>query len=170
MVAAPGYGGLKDPLLLRSLFADHPDCVLVTADYNMPLNHPLIVDEVGATIATVEPWERRKRIPLVLPEGISADEAWKREVVHRWAHSAGDQRGRNRSAGTPKQQMAFGNRESEPGSNGSSNNRGYPRCVTSPVRGRRGSRSTTKAGDGDRTRTKSLEGALPRSRVVPDGP
>jgi hypothetical protein len=87
-VAAPGYGGLKDPLLLRSLFADHPDCVLVTADYNMPLNHPLIVDEVGATIATVEPWERRKRIPLVLPEGISADEAWKREVVHRWAHSA----------------------------------------------------------------------------------
>jgi hypothetical protein len=78
---------LKDPLLLRSLFRDHPECVLVTADDNMPLNHPLIIQEVGATIATIEPWERRKREPLVLPEFMSADEAWKREVVQRWAHS-----------------------------------------------------------------------------------
>lgn len=78
---------MLDPLLLRAVFRDHPDAVLVTADDNMPLNHPLIIKEVGATIATIEPWERRQRPPLVLPPSLSADEAWKREVVQRWAHA-----------------------------------------------------------------------------------
>jgi hypothetical protein len=65
--------------------------VLVTADDNMPENHPLVIQEVGATLATIEPWERRERPPLVLPEGLSADEAWKREVIQRWAHKMATQ-------------------------------------------------------------------------------
>jgi hypothetical protein len=85
-VAELGYGGFLDPPLLRALFADYPEAVLVTADDNMPQNHPLIIDAVGATIATIEPWERRKRDPLVVPEGLSSDECWKREVIARWAH------------------------------------------------------------------------------------
>jgi hypothetical protein len=81
-----GYGRLKDPALLRALFGDLPDAVLVTGDDNMPQNHPLVIKEVAATVATIEPWDRRDRPPLVLPPGLSSDEAWKREVVQRWAH------------------------------------------------------------------------------------
>jgi hypothetical protein len=73
--------------MLQALFQDHPEAVLVTGDDNMPQNHPLVIKQVAATIATVEPWDRRERPPLVLPPGLSSDEAWKREVVQRWAHN-----------------------------------------------------------------------------------
>jgi hypothetical protein len=81
------YGGFKDPPLLRALFSEFPQAVLITADDNMPMNHPLVIREVAATIATIEPWERRHRPPLVLQPGWSSEEAWKREVVQRWAHA-----------------------------------------------------------------------------------
>lgn len=77
----------EDPDLLRAVFAEHPEAVLVTADDNMPADHPDVIKEVGATIATIEPWERRPREPLILPENLTAEEAWKREVLQRWAHS-----------------------------------------------------------------------------------
>lgn len=89
-----GELGLKDhedPDLLRALFAEHPEAVLVTSDDNMPADHPGVIKEVGATIATIEPWDRRVRDPLVLQDGMTADEAWKREVVQRWAHSMATQ-------------------------------------------------------------------------------
>jgi hypothetical protein len=86
-----GWKDHEDPDLLRSVFGEYPEAVLVTADDNMPADHPLIIKEVGATIATIEPWDRRPRPPLVLHDGMTADEAWKREVVHRWAHSMATQ-------------------------------------------------------------------------------
>ncbi len=46
----------KDPELLRSLaehFGDDP-WVLVTADDNMPAVHPEVIEEVSATLATVD--------------------------------------------------------------------------------------------------------------------
>src|SRR4051812_15154548 len=70
-----GWAKLKDPPLLREVFAAYPEAVLVTGDDNMPLNHPLVIKAVGATIATVEPWDRKSREPLVLPPGLSSDEA-----------------------------------------------------------------------------------------------
>jgi hypothetical protein len=71
---------VKDPELLRALaahFGDKP-WILVTGDDNMPAVHADVIHEVGATLATVDPrW----------PPGYRGDEdAWGREVVHRWAH------------------------------------------------------------------------------------
>lgn len=70
----------KDPEVLRSLaahFGDEP-WVLVTGDDNMPAVHAGVILKVGATLATVD----RRR-----PPGYGRDEdAWGREVVHRWAH------------------------------------------------------------------------------------
>lgn len=85
----------KDPDLLRELFATLPECVLVAGDDDMPQAHPGVIEEVKATIATVEPWDRRPRPPLVLAGGLSPDEAWKREVVQRWAHAMALQEARS---------------------------------------------------------------------------
>jgi len=46
------------------------------------------VERFGATIATVEPWSRHPDlIESPIPDEISNQEAYEREVVHRWAHS-----------------------------------------------------------------------------------
>lgn len=86
-----GWADLLDPDLLRAVFGEYPAAVLVTGDDNMPGDHPVVVVETEATIATVEPWDRRPRPPLVVPEGLSPDEVWKREVVQRWAHAMASQ-------------------------------------------------------------------------------
>lgn len=72
--------GLLDPELFRSLIAalDGNDWVLVTGDDLMPEVHAEDVAETGMTIATVRPWE-----PAATER---KQEAYKREVVHRWAH------------------------------------------------------------------------------------
>lgn len=69
----------KDPDLLRSLderFGDTP-WVLVTGDDNTPAVHADVIVEVGATLATIDP-----RRP---PEYLDDEDAWGREVAHRWA-------------------------------------------------------------------------------------
>ena len=71
-----------DPDLLRALadhFGDAP-WVLVTGDDAMPAVHPEVINEVHATLATIDP--RRSH-------GYADDQAqdaWRREIVHRWAH------------------------------------------------------------------------------------
>ena len=52
--------------------------VLVTADDNLPATHADVVAEVSATIATVDP--RRSA------DYADDEDAWGREVAHRWAH------------------------------------------------------------------------------------
>jgi hypothetical protein len=88
-----GFRDFEDPDLLREVFGRFPHAVLVTADDRMPEEHPGVIEDVQATIATIEPWDRRERPPLNLPSGLSADEAWKREVVQRWAHAMANQGG-----------------------------------------------------------------------------
>jgi len=71
---------VKDPPLLRALsehFGDAP-WVLVTADDAMPAEHGRLILELGATLATIDP--RR-------PAQFDDDDAWGREVAHRWAHT-----------------------------------------------------------------------------------
>ena len=70
----------KDPELLRALaehFAERP-WVLVTADDNLPATHADVVSEVNAKIATIDP----RRSPTYAMD----EDAWGREVAHRWAH------------------------------------------------------------------------------------
>jgi hypothetical protein len=71
----------KDPDLLRALAQHFSDerWVLVTGDDNMPAVHAAVIAEVNATIATVDP-----RRP---PEYAESEDAWGREVTHRWAHA-----------------------------------------------------------------------------------
>ncbi|MDP9404380.1 MAG: hypothetical protein M3P85_13880 [Actinomycetota bacterium] len=69
---------MKDPQLLNELadhYADRP-WVMVTADDAMPAAHAGTIATLAVTIATVAP------APMSGP----AEEEWKRETVHRWAH------------------------------------------------------------------------------------
>jgi hypothetical protein len=69
----------KDPDLLRELSARYEArlWILVTGDDAMPAEHGDILIETGATIATIHPEH---------PIGLTQD-AWRRDVVHRWAHA-----------------------------------------------------------------------------------
>lgn len=70
----------KDPELLQALaehYGERP-WVLVTADDNLPAAHADVVAEVNATIATIDP---RRSVAYADDE-----DAWGREVAHRWAH------------------------------------------------------------------------------------
>lgn len=87
-----GWKDYLDPDLLRAVFGRYPNAVLVTGDDKMPQEHPVVIAEVKATIATIEPWDRVARTPhRVTPDGLSDEEIWKREVVQRWAHKMATQ-------------------------------------------------------------------------------
>jgi hypothetical protein len=81
----------KDPPLLRELFSRFPDGVLVTGDYDMPMAHADVVSEVGETIAAIQPLARCRHVWQSRQVGVGAEEAYKREVVHRWAHRMAEQ-------------------------------------------------------------------------------
>lgn len=76
-----GLLNMLDPDVLRAVHALDDDCVLVTGDDGMPGEHADLIAKLGTTIATVdgrryEGWGR---------------EQWKKEIVHRWAHTMQDQ-------------------------------------------------------------------------------
>lgn len=75
-----------DPEVLEAVFGEHPEAILVTGDDRMPGEHPVVIANLRATLATVEPWERRPRAPLLEHPELAVEEVWKREVVQRWAH------------------------------------------------------------------------------------
>jgi len=81
--------GLLDEPLLREVYKARDDIVFVTADDGLPAEHPGILREVGATVATIAPFERGKW--RAHDPGFSDEEAWKREIVHRWAHAMQEQ-------------------------------------------------------------------------------
>jgi hypothetical protein len=72
-----GLRGSSDLELLDGLDGQLDAWVLVTADDALPAGHADAVTRVRATIATISP-ER---------EGGWLLDAWRREVVHRWAHA-----------------------------------------------------------------------------------
>jgi hypothetical protein len=76
-VAALGLRGSSDPELLLKLDSQLDDWVLVTADDALPEDHAEQIEAVGATVAAVDP----NRYPAWHLE------AWRREIVHRWAHA-----------------------------------------------------------------------------------
>jgi hypothetical protein len=83
-----GLHRVKDRELLETLWRDFDDPILITSDDKMPLAHGNIVARLAATIATVEPWSRHPNlVKSPIPDEISDQEAYEREVVHRWAHS-----------------------------------------------------------------------------------
>jgi hypothetical protein len=69
-----------DEPLLRALskeLGDTATWVLVTGDDAMPDDHGEVLAELHVSLATIDP--RR-------PGGV-AEDSWRREVVHRWAHA-----------------------------------------------------------------------------------
>jgi hypothetical protein len=73
-----GLSEFNDPQLLQELavrFESRP-WILITGDDAMPAEHGKTIVNTRATIATIHP-ER--------PVGITQD-AWRRDIVHRWAH------------------------------------------------------------------------------------
>jgi hypothetical protein len=81
--------GFEDEPLLREVYKARHDIVFVTADDDLPGEHPGVLREVGATVATIAPFERGKW--RAHDPGFSDEEAWKREIVHRWAHAMQEQ-------------------------------------------------------------------------------
>lgn len=83
-----GLANLEDPDVLRALGNRSDDWLLVSGDDAMPWEHADLIEEVGATIATVESdWQRlvrRKNLQI-------GQEQFKWETVHRWAHTMVDQ-------------------------------------------------------------------------------
>jgi hypothetical protein len=71
-----GLTHAKDPPLLRALRDQHPECVLVTGDDDMPGEHGELIERLGLTIATIDGYVATGWGPA----------EWKREIVHRWAH------------------------------------------------------------------------------------
>jgi len=76
-----GLRGSTDPQLIEKLDAQLDAWVLVTADDRLPDTHGEDIRRFGATVATIHP-EREHGWAL---------EAWRREIVHRWAHVMHDQ-------------------------------------------------------------------------------
>lgn len=77
--------GSKDPELLPALATvlaaqgvDVDSWTLVTADDAMPDEHGALLGRLGLAVATLRPWDE---VDTELDQ-----EAYKREVVHRWAH------------------------------------------------------------------------------------
>lgn len=77
-LSALGLRGALDPDLLLSINAQFSGpWVLVTADDRLPEERTDAIAAVTATVATIDP-DR--------PPKLGAD-AWRREIVHRWAHA-----------------------------------------------------------------------------------
>jgi hypothetical protein len=78
-LASLRLNALEDEPMLRAL-ADrylNERYVLVTADDAMPATHGSVLDETATTLATLDGRWKRSGLP---------QEAYKCEVVHRWAH------------------------------------------------------------------------------------
>jgi hypothetical protein len=78
--------GNEDPDLIPKLVPRFgPDVVFVTADDDMPEQHGKLLAEAGMAVACID--------GRYAQHGYSDQEqdAWKREVVHRWAHVMQDQ-------------------------------------------------------------------------------
>lgn len=80
---------LADEPLLREVYKDGDDVVFVTADDSLPAEHAGVLREVGATVATIAPFERGKW-PIERC-ALADEETWKREIVSRWAHAMQEQ-------------------------------------------------------------------------------
>ena len=74
--------GSGDPELIAALAERRPDCILVTGNYWMPVEHEEAVAQSSIAIATIDP--RRA-------DGYTLD-AWRRDVAHRWVHTMQRQR------------------------------------------------------------------------------
>jgi hypothetical protein len=80
---------LADEPLLREVYKDRADIVFVTADDSLPAEHHGVLREVGATVATIAPFEKGKW--PIEPCTLADEEVWKREIVSRWAHAMQEQ-------------------------------------------------------------------------------
>jgi hypothetical protein len=69
--------GSDDRPLLQKIHSIFHDSVLITGDDHMPDDHAQLIEELGATIATIAP---------CAPQDPNEDE-YEREIVHRWAHA-----------------------------------------------------------------------------------
>ncbi len=82
-----GWKAMEDPEMVRAVFGRLTDPVLVTTDDNMPADHPEVLNEVQATVATIEPWELHPASVVARDAETSVEETYEREVVHRWAQA-----------------------------------------------------------------------------------
>ena len=86
-----GWKTELDPDMLRLVYGELDDPVIVTSDDDMPNDHGDVIAEVNATVAVIEPWELHHGSVTVCDDTTSEEETYEREVIHRWAPSMQDQ-------------------------------------------------------------------------------
>lgn len=84
------WKNLEDPEMLEEVFHTYPDAVLVTGDDSLPQDHADKVRDVGATLATIEPHDFHIGAVHSVDE-TSEEEAYEREIIHRWVQVMQDQ-------------------------------------------------------------------------------
>jgi hypothetical protein len=86
--AALGVQGQIDQVVLKRLAELAYPWVFVTFDDEMPGEHETLIRQIRATIATIDgQWER-----ICKEKGLErTQEQFKRDTVHRWAHTMVDQ-------------------------------------------------------------------------------
>jgi hypothetical protein len=82
-----GLKDLEDPAMLRAVYAQYEDPVVVTSDDDMPLLHAAEVAELDATLAVIEPWERHPESVIARDDTTSMEETYEREIIHRWCQT-----------------------------------------------------------------------------------
>jgi hypothetical protein len=87
-----GWESLEDPGLLRAVFGRLPDPILITGDDDLPAEQPQLLAELRATVATIEPWEPHAADDVDPDHAIPAEEAYERELIHRWVQAMQAQR------------------------------------------------------------------------------
>jgi hypothetical protein len=75
-------GSSDDEIVIAQVFTIYDDPVLVTGDDDMPAEHADTLELYTATVATIGPPPR---------ELASQEDAWERDIVHRWAAAMQDQ-------------------------------------------------------------------------------
>lgn len=87
-----GLRGEHDTTVLRKVFELFDDVILITGDDSMPADHAGTLSSIGATVATVTPWDEDTAY-VGTWEGRTRrnEEEWEQEIVHRWAHAMEDQ-------------------------------------------------------------------------------
>jgi hypothetical protein len=73
--------GLRNPDLLERLGQEYPNCVFITEDDTLPIDHPQSVGHTTVAIAIIDP---------EAPAGYDLEQ-WDAEMVHRWAHRIEEQ-------------------------------------------------------------------------------
>jgi len=87
-----GNGSLKDPKVIPKVIKQMGrEVVFITYDNSLPEEHASLVAGEDVTLAVIAPYDEKKKAWQSY-SNVAVQEAWKRDIVQRWAHRMQDQK------------------------------------------------------------------------------